>query len=234
MSDQDSFIREVTEEVRADRMFRLWKRYGPFVIGGIVAIVGAAAIWAWLEARAAEAARERGGAFLRAEPGVAGAEAVLAELDGPSTTVARLALARAQSEAGEREAALETYRSIAEDARLPRSYADLAALEAARIAAPGLPLAEAEGALAGITAEGAPYRALALELRAALRLNAGDRSGAVADLRAILETPGLTRSLNIRARQMLAVLGAEATDPAGQPATELPEAVRSEGASDVN
>ena len=35
----------VSEEVRRDRMFGLWKRYGPFVIGAIVVFVVGAAVY---------------------------------------------------------------------------------------------------------------------------------------------------------------------------------------------
>ncbi len=215
MSDSDSFIREVTEEVRADRMYKLWRRYAPLVIGGIVAIVGAAAAWQWWQYAEAEAAKERGGAFLSAGEDVFARQAVVEQVDGPAEAVARLDLAAAQAAAGDTAAAIETYRSVATDARLKRAYTDLAALEAARLEAPGLPLEEAEGALAGLAGEGAPYRPLALELRAALRLNAGDREGAEADLEAILAEPGLTRGLAARARQMLAILaGPEAVEAA--------------------
>jgi hypothetical protein len=34
VSETDSFIQEVTEEVRHDRMFRLWKKYGPYAVAG--------------------------------------------------------------------------------------------------------------------------------------------------------------------------------------------------------
>lgn len=74
-------------------------------------------------------------------------------------------------------------------------------------------LADAEAALATLAEEGAPYRALALELRAVLRLNAGEREGARADLEAILAEPGLSRGLNARTRQLLAILGERAAAP---------------------
>ncbi|PKP62151.1 MAG: hypothetical protein CVT86_08330, partial [Alphaproteobacteria bacterium HGW-Alphaproteobacteria-8] len=58
MSDSDSFIQEVSEEVRRDRMFRLWKRYAPLVLAAIVLVIGATALSAWLDHRRDRAAQE--------------------------------------------------------------------------------------------------------------------------------------------------------------------------------
>ena len=70
MSDRDSFIEEVSEEVRRDRMFSLWKRYGPFVIGGIVAVVALTGVKNWLDSEAEKAARQAGGALIAAAEAV--------------------------------------------------------------------------------------------------------------------------------------------------------------------
>lgn len=205
-TETDSFIREVSEEVRQDRMYRLWKRYAPFVIGGIVAIVAGAALWNWLQHQEREAARERGALFLAAGSDAEAKAAVVENTEGAAAAIAQLQLARAQADGGSPLDAIATYRQVASNSGLKRAYTDLAALEAARLEAPTLALEKAEGLLSPLAAEDAPYRPLALELRAALRLNAGDAAGAQADLEAVLETPGLTQGLSARARQMLAII----------------------------
>lgn len=210
MSESESFIREVTEEVRQDRMFRLWKRYGPLVIGGLALIVAASAAWNWMQHRAREEARELGGALLAAGGTPEALAAVAAGLSGPARAVADLRLAAAQVAAGDTPAAIATYRRVAATPGLKRAYADLAALEAARLEAPLRPAGEIEAALAPLVEPGAPYRALALELRAVTRLNAGRSGEARADLETILAEPGLTRGLNARALQLLAILGERA------------------------
>lgn len=211
MSDSDSFIREVTEEVRQDRMYRLWKRYAPLIIGTIVVIVAASAGWSWLQHQEREAARARGAAFLSGTADVAGRTAVVEAIEaGPAEAVARLQLAGALAAAGDTDAAAETYRAVAAEGALKPAYTDLALLHALRLEAAGMSLGDAEAELAPLVEEGAPYRALALELRAVLRLNAGERAGARRDLEAILAEPGLTRGLNVRARQLLAIVGEDA------------------------
>ena len=66
MSDTDSFIDEVTEEVRRDRLFGYFRRYGwiPAVI--IVALVGGTAYNEWSKAQLSQVAQARGDALLDA------------------------------------------------------------------------------------------------------------------------------------------------------------------------
>src|SRR5690606_32565996 len=52
----DSFIREVNEELRSDRMKSVWRRFGPLIIGAAVAIVlgtaGTVGYQHWVESKA--------------------------------------------------------------------------------------------------------------------------------------------------------------------------------------
>ena len=57
VSHTDSFIEEVTEEVRQDRMFGLWKRYGPYVLAGVFVVVAGSAAWQWRVTEQRTAAR---------------------------------------------------------------------------------------------------------------------------------------------------------------------------------
>ena len=56
MSDSDSFIDEVTEEVRRDRLFGYFRRYGWIAAVVIVVVVGGAA---WNEYQKAQSLRRR-------------------------------------------------------------------------------------------------------------------------------------------------------------------------------
>ncbi len=215
MSDSDSFIQEVTEEVRRDRMFRLWRRYGPFVIAAIVAAVLAAAGVAWLDQQRRAEARQAGGALLQAldaPDGLRRADNLLAAadaLDPGAAMAARLRAAAELSAAGDADAALSAYRAVAEDAAAPTALAALAAYRVAVIEAErGGPDVAVSlfGALAG---DGAPFRLLALEGRAAAHLRRGDRAAARADLRAILADPTATEATRLRAAELLEAAGPE-------------------------
>ena len=220
MSETDSFIQEVTEEVRHDRMFRLWKKYGPYAVAGVVAVVAVSAGLSWMKHRKIEQARETGGAFLASDiASVEDQEVLIGSVDGPATVIARLRLAAAQASTGDTGAAAALYREIAGEDGLDPAYADLARLQAVRVGAASMDPAEAVAELGPLTTEDAPYRLLALELRAMIRLNAGDAEAAYADLNAIIGDPQATRKSSERAVALLLSSGGDlptAAPSAGQ------------------
>lgn len=216
MSDADSFIQEVTEEVRQDRMFRLWKKYAPYVIGALLLVIAGTAAWSWYKHWQLEKARELGGRFLATD--VASLEAqekLAAEVEGPAKVIARLRVATAKALAGDAAGAAALYREIAAEPGLEPLYADFARLQAVRAGLGEMSADEALAELEPLVAEGRPYRLLALELRAAIKLNNGDVEGAHADLRAILADPAATRGLRERARAMLLASGGEVSAEGG-------------------
>ena len=210
VSETDSFIQEVTEEVRQDRMFRLWKKYGPYAVAGVVAVVAVSAGLNWMKHRAVETARETGGAFIAADiASVEDQETLIGSVDGKAVVIARLRLAAAKAEAGEIDAAAALYREVAGEADLGATYADLARLQAVRISVAAMDPAEAIAELDPLTVEGAPYRLMAMELRAIVRLNSGDTESAHSDLNAIIADPQATRGSSERAVALLLSSGGE-------------------------
>ncbi len=216
MSETDSFIQEVTEEVRQDRMFALWKKWGPLVLGGVAVIVGGAAYWSWSQSEQRAAAEARGGTFLAAEEGnVEHATALPGKIEGPARLIAELTAAGALAQAGDIAEAVTRYEAIAGDPALSIDYTDLASLQALRLKAASGEAAGLIEALEPLSGPTRPYRLLALELRAALRAQSGDTEGAHADLNAILTDPATTTGLRQRAAAALTATGGTFTDPSG-------------------
>jgi hypothetical protein len=133
MSNTDSFIEEVTEEVRRDRLFRLFRRYGWIALAVVVLIVGGASWNEWQKAQARNAAQALGDEILGAldtEAPDARAEALAALApEGEAAAIARLLAASAAVEAGDRDAAIETLNGVATDAAAAPYYRDLAQLK---------------------------------------------------------------------------------------------------------
>ena len=208
MSDTDSFIDEVTEEVRRDRLFALMRKYGWIGILAVVLIVGGAAWNEWQKARAQASAESFGDAVTAAvqSDDPAAALAGIATEGGQKAVVAFLGAAQAM-EAEDAAGAAEALRAIAADASLPTSYRHLAQLKLILIAGDTMDVAERDAVLAEIATPGAPFRALALEQQALVLVAAGDTEAAIAALRALLLEPELTAGLQARASQLIVALG---------------------------
>jgi hypothetical protein len=209
LSESDSFIQEVTEEVRQDRMFALWKKWGAYVLAGLVLIVGAAAFWSWNQAQERARAEDRGAALLAPD---ADPEALVGSLEPPAEIVAEFAAAARLGRSGEMTEAARRYRGISARNDIAEHYRQLALLQAVRLEAAALESgADPSAALAELAPliEGSPYALLARELAAALHLRAGDREAAHAELQAILADPAATSSLRLRAQEMLTASGGE-------------------------
>lgn len=212
MADRDSFIDEVSEELRRDRMLTAWRRWGPWVVGVVVLAVAAAGVAGWLKDQDEEAARASGAALVAAaeiqDPKAraeAFAERAAAETGGVAV-IARLSQAAALQDAGETAAAADLLDSIESDGAADPLYRQLAGFKAAMLRAAALePAARAES-LAAYVQPGEPFRLLALEARAVALLEAGDRAGAKADVDAALADPMLSPTLRQRLTQLQSLL----------------------------
>ena len=211
MSNPDSFIEEVTEEVRRDRLFALFRRYGWLAVLVVLGIVGGAGWSEWRKAQEIARAEAFGDAVLDALDMGAPAERAEAlstvQTDGEQTAILKLLLASDPVE--DRAGALAALEALANDASQPASYRDLAALRRVVIAGDELPLAERRAALDPIAAPGRPYRTMALEQMAYLLVEEGKTDEAIAQFTALLsdqEAPGGVRA---RAEQMIVALGGE-------------------------
>ena len=213
MSETDSFIQEVTEEVRQDRMFALWKKWGPYVIGVIVVIVAAAAGWSWKQDQDRKAAENLGAILIAADTDkVEEAAALPDKIEGPAKVVAELTAAAALAKAGKADEAGKLYAEIAERPGLTPEYADLAALEAVRLEAEGIDA----GSILDRIAEGTgAYRLLAKEMRAARAATTGNLEAAHKELNEILLDPGVTPGMQQRAVALLLATGGEISLPEG-------------------
>jgi hypothetical protein len=209
VSNPDSFINEVTEEVRRDRLFAMFRKYG--WIGGllVVAIVGGAAYSEWTKAQALARAEGFGDAMLDAldiggaDDRRAGMAAVPA--DGPQ--VALRALMVASDPAENKAEALAALDALIADASQPEIYRDMAQLRRVMVAGTDLALADRRAALEGISAPGRAFRVMAAEQLAYLMLEEGNTEAAIAALATLMQDQEATQGMRARAAQMITALG---------------------------
>lgn len=217
MSQNDSFIDEVSDEVRRDRMFGAFRRWAWLVVLVVVVVVGLAAWNEWRKARAAATAEALGDAVVAAlaapDPAARATELALLQADDAARTFVDL-LAAAET-ADLEDSATATAVLGAEAARDGRSarWSDLATLKLVLLEAGTLGPEERIARLEPLTANGAPYRLLALEQTAYARSEMGETDVALALLRDILADGDLTLGLRQRVSRMIVALGGS-VDPA--------------------
>jgi hypothetical protein len=219
VSNNDSFIEEVTEEVRKDRLYGYLRRYGWIPLLAVFLIVGGAAWNEYSKAQARAAAEARGDALLaalQANEAEARAAALAAlPFEGPAGVVNALLTAAGQEEAGQREAAIATLEALAVDGTVSPLYRDLAAIKALILSEGLSDPATRRAGLEALASPGAPFRLIALEQLALSDLAMGETEAALAGLFAIIEDAGATAGLRDRASALIVALGGDPDAPRG-------------------
>jgi hypothetical protein len=209
VSNPESFIDEVTEEVRRDKLFGYMRRYGWIAIVAVLLIVGGAA---WNEYRKAQDAAESqafGDAILAAldNDEASAREAALAAVPAPGQRAGLLGLMLATDPSSDRAAALAALERVAADASLPVSYRDLATLRRVIVAGSDLSVSDRRALLDPIAAPGRPFRTLALEQMALLSVEVGEADAAIAEFERLRQDQEAPPGLRSRAEQMIVALG---------------------------
>ncbi len=215
MSESDSFIDEVNEEVRRERLYRTFRKYGWIGIAAVVLIVGGAAFNEYRKAAATSAAEDLGDSILTAleQPQVEDRIEALGTVaaDGEMTAVLDLLVAAEQMAAEDPAGAVAKLTPLASRSDLPLAYTDLAAYKIVMIGGESVSPELRAQLLDRLATAGAPYRPLALELQALDLAAAGETEAAIEAARALLEEPGLTQGLLQRVSQLMLALGADAS-----------------------
>jgi len=206
MSNSDSFIDEVTEEVRRDRLFGYFRRYGwiPAVI--VIGLVGGTAYNEWSTVQVAQVAQARGDALLDALEleDVAERAASLSTIahEDEEALVAKLLAAGVDA-----EQAADLLGSIATDNTQPQYIRDLARLKMASIDG-AVTVDEAAAILVELSEPGGVYRNVAMELLVALELRRGSIEAALALLQAHIKDADASSEQIQRMAELIVALGA--------------------------
>ncbi|MEL6643938.1 MAG: tetratricopeptide repeat protein [Pseudomonadota bacterium] len=211
MANEDSFITEVSDEVRRERLFGYLRRYGWIAILAVIVLVGGAAFNEWRKAQARAQAEALGDGILQALEGDDAAARVEAlgalEADGTGAAILSMIRSAQQAEAGDRAAAIAQVQAIAGNGTIDALYRDLAVLKLVQLQGEDVSPADRRARLEPLTARGAPYRPLALELIALSHVDDGDTEAALAVLNDILADGETPQGLRRRASQLIVALG---------------------------
>jgi len=217
VSNNESFIDEVTEEVRRDQLFAYMRRYGWIAVVVVLAVVGSAGWTEYTNAKATAAAQAQGDAILAAFEIQDDAERLAALATLPQTEVGALLAASEYEVTGDAAKAAATLDALAADPNAPQTYRDIAAFKSALAQADTLEPDALKALLAPLAIPGSPLRLLAMEQIALADLKAGDQDAAIAGMKAILEDASVTRGLRDRLSSLIVALGGT-LDPAADAA----------------
>lgn len=211
-------FREIDEELRQERLERLWKAYGKYAIAGVVVLVlGVGVFRGWqeyrLKQRQAESAQFMAAATLTADSKAKEAEALFAALSAKSNDTygafARFEQAALKAKAGDAAGAVALYDALASDSGLSRPLRNVALLLAV-MHAMDRPDADAKALSARLDpliADRGPWRSSASELAGLLALRSGDTAKARERFKSIADDGEAPPNVRARATEILAVIG---------------------------
>jgi hypothetical protein len=222
----DSLYREVEEELRRERMAKLWDKYGVYVVGLVVLLVagiGGHQLW---QSRQQTLAAEGGGLYesaVRLSTEGKTDEALKAYetlADGGHrgyATLATLQSAGADLKAGKQDEALAQFEKIAKDSTSDPLLKSFATLQAASLRLGKADLPEMQNRLNDLAADGNPWRFSARELLGMAAFKAGDIVAATKEFDRVLSDPLAPQGVAARVRVLMGSIMAQtlAKVPAG-------------------
>jgi hypothetical protein len=219
LSNPDSFIDEVTEEVRRDRLFAAFRKYGWIGVLAILLIVGGAAYVEWRKGQESARAQAFGDAMMDAldlgSPEDRRTAIAAIPADGRQTALKSLMLG--SDPVQDKAATLTALDAMLADSAQPVIYRDIAALRRVMVAGADMPIADRRALLQPMAVAGRPMRVLAQEQLAYLLIEDGKKDEAIAALSALVTDQEAPATLKSRAGQVITALGGtppEVTAPA--------------------
>ena len=209
-------FREVDEDLRRDRLGRVWSRFAPYIIGvAVLIVVGTAGYRGW-ETWQQSRSEKAGDAFLAAlaslDAGKRGeareALAGMTDATGGYPVLARMRVAAERAADGDNDGALQAFDAIAADSANDQIYRDLANVRAAYLALDVEERSAVETRVSGLSDAANALRHSAREIMGLAAWKADDMKAAgtwFAEILADTETP--VDVVN-RARMMQSLLAA--------------------------
>ena len=211
MSNTDSFIDEVTEELRRDRLFALMRKYGWIAILAIVLLVGGASFLEFRRAQDRAAAEALGDSLLsalqnnEADDRYAALSAISA--DGDAGALVALLQADIAFVGSDIENAKSVLEALILDQDVSETYRHLAQLKLVMLMGDELSPSDRIARLGFLIIPGAPFRLLAEEQIAIAEIEKGDTDVAMERLNRLRVDGEASQDLRRRASQLIVALG---------------------------
>lgn len=227
MSD---IFREVEEEVRRERLEKIWKDYGDYIVAVAALLILAAAgfrLWTYYESRERARASDQ---YLAAqqllEAGQTRAAAqtfarIAQNAPGGYAKLAQLQSANALSAADKTSEALGIYRKLATES--DEMISAIARLRAAWILVDGAPKSDVEAMIGPLAADSSPWKPVAREILAYADYHAGATKQALSEFQALAKDSKAPSGVKSRSQAMATFLSAGAGQDVGHvPMPQVP------------
>lgn len=227
--DNESFYREVDEELRRDQMKTYWERFGKLVIAGVLLVLALIAGFIWWQNQKEVKAGERSATLVEAFDDVAAGrkKAALAKLDGLAQSgadghraAALLTKADIAIDGDDLKGAAALFKQVADDESLARPYRDLALVRMTAVELDTLAPQAVIDRLKGLAVAGNPWFGSAGEMVALSYLKLNKPQPAAAMFAAMAKDKKLPDTLRSRATQMAGSLGVDAVQESAGAAQE--------------
>lgn len=223
--NDDSFIREVNEELRSDQMKGAVRRFGRYIIAIAVLIVlgtiGKVAYEYW-DSNASSGAGDQ---FLAAmkladenktDEALAALDKLEKEGHGAYPVLARMRAATVQSQKGDNAGAIASFQSIAKDTSVPAAVQDAAKMRAGWLLIENGTYEQVSAAVEEMAVPGNAFRHSAREALGLAAYKAGNMAQARQWFQSIVDDVDSPRGVANRAHMMLDLITASGKAPAAQ------------------
>ncbi|APO68457.1 hypothetical protein IE4872_CH02852 [Rhizobium gallicum] len=223
--NDDSFIREVNEELRSDQMKGAWRRFGRYVIAIAVLIVvgtaGKVAFDYWDDNRSSGTGDQFLAAMKLADENKSdealGALATLEkEGHGAYPVLARMRAASVQAQKGDNAAAIAAFEAIGKDQSVPEAVRDAARMRAGWLLIESGTYEQVSAAVEEMAIPANAFRHSAREALGLAAYKAGNMAQARQWYQAIADDAASPRNIANRAQIMLDNITASGKAPAAQ------------------
>jgi hypothetical protein len=216
-NSDDSFIREVNEELRSEQIQNVWKRFRPLIIGVAVLIVlgvAGGALFEWWQARESSASGDR---FINAvkaasenkpDEAMKQLEALGKDGFGSYPVLARMRLATLKADKGDAKGAIADFNALGQDAAVPGPVRNAAKLRAAWLMVDNSSYEELASAVEELAAASSPVRNSAREVLGLSAFKAGNYAKSREWLQLVLNDAEASGGAKTRARTVLALITA--------------------------
>lgn len=209
----DSFIQEVSEEVKNDNLKALWDKYGLFIIIFVVVAVSAAVSFETIKNWRDQKYQAQTSSYLAAlQPAadydntIKSLEKVAAADNGIYSDLARIQIVEILYEQNKKDEAVAMLQSMIKNEKVSERFQTLAALKLATYQIDTAPAAQLQELLQPIAEQNNAWSPLAKELLAMVAVQEGDLETARGIYVSLIENENISENFKSRVQDMLSAL----------------------------